>query len=195
MIGLTQEMIHERIDPLDILNQGFIPGILETNARFRRGEFYIPELLTSTMALKLGLNVLKPLIRERRNKPLGKVIIGTVRYDLHDIGKNLVIMVLETNGFDVIDLGVDVSPDRFVKAVKKQEAPILAMSCLLTTTMGWIKATVELLNRMGLKKEVRTLIGGAPVTPLFAREIGADAYCREATSTPDAVNRLLGIST
>lgn len=187
-------MIHDNVDALDILHLGFIPGMLETNARFRRGEFYIPELLTSTMALKLGLNLLKPLIREKREKPLGKVIIGTVRYDLHDIGKNLVIMVLETHGFDVIDLGVDVTPDRFVKALKKQQAPILAMSCLLTTTMGWIKTTVELLNKMGLKKEVKTIIGGAPVTPLFAKEIGADAYCREATSTPDAVNKLLGIT-
>ncbi len=190
---LTERMVMERVDLFKILNQGLIPGMLEASERFRRGEFFIPELLMSSRALKIGLNILRPLIQEIRKDVLGKVVIGTVKFDLHDIGKNLVIILLEGNGFEIVDLGVDVSPEKFVNAVEKSEAKILAMSSLLTSTMSWMKFTIELLHASGMHRRVKTMVGGAPVTPIFAKNIGADACCREATSAPATAKRLLGI--
>jgi 5-methyltetrahydrofolate--homocysteine methyltransferase len=194
VVGLTEELTREGMDPFKILNEGLMPGMSEANARFRNREFYIPELLTSTMALRNGLGILAPLIRERRKTVLGRVVIGTVKFDLHDIGKDLVILVLENSGFDVINLGVNVSPEKFVKTVEKREAQILAISCLLTTTMTWMKATIELLHASGFHREVKTLVGGVPVTSLFARQIGADAYCQDATSAPHVIRGLLRVS-
>ncbi len=190
---LTQDMVKEKIDLFRILNHGLIPGMLEASERFRKGEFFIPELLMSSRALQFGLNVLRPLIQERKNHRIAKVVIGTVKFDLHDIGKNLVIILLEGNGFEIIDLGVDVSPERFVRAVERHEAQVLAMSSLLTSTMSWMKFTIEHLHASGLLKKVKTLVGGAPVTPIFAKNIGADGYCREATSAPSTIKKLLGI--
>jgi 5-methyltetrahydrofolate--homocysteine methyltransferase len=190
---LTEGIMMEGVDLFKILNQGLIPGMLEASERFRKGEFFIPELLMSSRALKIGLNILRPLIQEIRKDVFGKVVIGTVKFDLHDIGKNLVIILLEGNGFQIIDLGVDVSPEKFVKAVEKNEAQILAMSSLLTSTMSWMKFTIELLYASGMHRRVKTMVGGAPVTPIFAKNIGADAYCREATSAPSAAKKLLGI--
>jgi 5-methyltetrahydrofolate--homocysteine methyltransferase len=190
---LTERIVMDGVDLFKILNQGLIPGMLEASGRFRRGEFFIPELLMSSRALKIGLNILRPLIQEIRKDVFGKVVIGTVKFDLHDIGKNLVIILLEGNGFEIIDLGVDVSPEKFVKAVEKNEAQILAMSSLLTSTMSWMKFTIELLYASGMHRRVKTMVGGAPVTPIFAKNIGADAYCREATSAPSAAKKLLGI--
>ncbi|MGQ9509732.1 MAG: corrinoid protein [Thermodesulfobacteriota bacterium] len=190
---LTERMVKEEVDLFKILNHGLIPGMLEASERFRKGEFFIPELLMSSRALKFGINVLRPLIQKRKSEALGKIVIGTVKFDLHDIGKNLVIILLEGNGFEVIDLGVDVPPEKFIKAVEKNEAQILAMSSLLTSTMSWMKFTIEHLHASGLKKKVKTLVGGAPVTPIFAKNIGADGYCREATSAPSTVKKLLGI--
>lgn len=192
---LTARMVKYEVDLFTILNQGLIPGMLEASERFRRGEFFIPELLMSSRALKIGLNILKPLIQEIRKDVWGKVVIGTVKFDLHDIGKDLVIILLEGNGFEVIDLGVDVSPEKFVKAIERNEAQILAMSSLLTSTMSWMRFTIELLHASGLHRKVKTMIGGAPVTPIFAKNIGADAYCREATSSPSVVKKLLEIET
>lgn len=190
---LTVQMIEESVDLFRILNHGLIPGMLEASERFRRGEFFIPELLMSSRALQFGLNVLRPLIRERKNHKIAKVVIGTVKFDLHDIGKNLVVILLEGNGFEMIDLGVDVSPERFVRAIEKHEAQILAMSSLLTSTMSWMKFTIEHLHASGLNKTVKTLVGGAPVTSIFAKNIGADGYCREATSAPSTIRKLLGL--
>jgi 5-methyltetrahydrofolate--homocysteine methyltransferase len=190
---LTERMVKEGVDLFDILNHGLIPGMLEASERFRRGEFFIPELLMSSRALKIGLGILRPLIQEREKDVLGKVVIGTVKFDLHDIGKNLVIILLESNGFEVIDLGVDVSPEKFVKAVEKNKAQILAMSSLLTSTMVWMKATITLLHGSGINGRIKTMVGGAPVTPIFAKNIGADAYCREGTSAPAVAKRLLGM--
>ncbi len=191
--GLTERMIIEGTDLFIILNQGLIPGMLGASDRFRRGEFYVPELLMSARALKIGLNILRPLIQEIRKDVLGKVVIGTVKFDLHDIGKNLVIILFEGNGFEIIDLGVDVTPEKFVKTVEKHEAKILAMSSLLTSTMCWMKSTIELLHASGMNGWVKTIVGGAPVTSIFAKNIGADAYCREATLAPITAKRLLGI--
>lgn len=190
---LTERMVTAGVDLFKILNQGLIPGMLEASERFRKGKFFIPELLMSSRALKIGLNILRPLIQEIRKDVLGKVVIGTVKFDLHDIGKNLVIILLEGNGFEIIDLGIDVSPEKFVTALEKNEAQILAMSSLLTSTMSWMKFTIELLQASGMHRRVKTMVGGAPVTPIFAKNIGADAYCREATSAPAEAKRLLGI--
>ncbi len=190
---LTEKMVKDGVDLFTILNQGLIPGMLEASERFRKGKFFIPELLMSSRALKIGLNILRPLIHEIREDVLGKVVIGTVKFDLHDIGKNLVIILLEGNGFEIIDLGIDVSPEKFVTALEKNEAQILAMSSLLTSTMSWMKFTIELLHASGMHRRVKTMVGGAPVTPIFAKNIGADAYCREATSAPTEAKRLLGI--
>jgi len=189
---LTERMLIEEVDLFRILNQGLIPGMLAASERFRRGEFYVPELLMSSRALKIGLSILRPLIQEIKKEVFGKVVIGTVKFDLHDIGKNLVIILLEGNGFEIIDMGVDVSPEKFVRAVEKNEAQILAMSSLLTSTMSWMKFTIELLHASGMHRRVKTMVGGAPVTPTFAKNIGADAYCREATSAPYAAKKLLG---
>ncbi len=191
--ALTERMVTEGVELFEILNQGLTPGMLEASERFRRGEFFIPELLMSSRALKFGLSILRPLIQERNKDVLGRVVIGTVKFDLHDIGKNLVIILLEGNGFEVIDLGVDVSPEKFVNAVEKKEAQILAMSSLLTSTMSWMKFTIELLQASGMHRRVKTMVGGAPVTQIFAKNIRADAYCREATSAPSVIKKLLGI--
>lgn len=190
---LTERMVKDGVDLFTILNQGLIPGMLEASERFRKGKYFIPELLMSSRALKMGLNILRPLIQEVRKDVLGRVVIGTVKFDLHDIGKNLVIILLESNGFEIIDLGVDIPPEKFIKAVEKSEAQILAMSSLLTSTMSWMKFTIELLHASGMHRKVKTMVGGAPVTPIFAKNIGADAYCREATSAPAAAKELLGI--
>jgi 5-methyltetrahydrofolate--homocysteine methyltransferase len=186
-------MVKDGVNLYTILNHGLIPGMLESSERFRRGEFFIPELLMSSRALKIGLSILRPLIQEIKKGVLGKVVIGTVKFDMHDIGKNLVIILLEGNGFEVVDMGVDVSPEKFVKGVEKSGARLLAMSSLLTSTMSWMKFTIELLHASGMSRKVKTIVGGAPVTPIFAKNIGADAYCQEATSAPSVARRLLGL--
>ena len=190
---LIKRMVMEEMDLIRILNEGLLPGMIEVGERFRRGKCFIPELLMSARALKTGLNILRPLIKEFRKEISGKVVIGTVKFDLHDIGKNLVIILLECNGFEIVDLGVDVPPERFIKAAEKNEAQILAMSSLLTSTMSWMKFTIELLHASGMHHRVKTMVGGAPVTSIFAKNIGADAYCREATSAPSVAKKLLEI--
>jgi 5-methyltetrahydrofolate--homocysteine methyltransferase len=187
----TERLLERGMDFFLILNQGLIPGMLEANDKFRKGEFYVPELLMSSRALKLGLDLLRPLLRQKRQAVLGKVVIGTVRFDLHDIGKNLVVIVLEANGFEVVDLGVDVSPERFVKAVRENDADALAMSCLLTSTLSWMNATIKLLRASKIRKAVKTIIGGAPITPILAKNVGADGYGRDATAAPDILRGLL----
>ena len=190
---LTEQLVEEGMDLIAILNQGLIPGMLEASERFRRGAFFIPELLMSSRALKIGLNILRPMIRETQKNVLGRVVVGTVKFDLHDIGKNLVVILLEGHGFEIVDLGVDVSPEKFLRAVEKHGAQILAMSSLLTSTMVWMKSTIDLLHASALKGQVKTMVGGAPVTSVFAKNIGADGYCPGATSAPSVAKKLLGI--
>lgn len=189
---LTAQMAERGMDAFRIINQGLIPGMLAASQKFRNGEFFIPEILMASRAIKVGLQVLRPLMREKNPQVVGRVVIGSVKFDLHDIGKNLVIIVLEGNGLEVADLGVDVSPEKFVRAVEKTNAQVLAMSSLLTSTMPWMKTTIQLLHSTGLN-QVKTLVGGAPVTPVYAKNIGADGYCREATSAPAVIWNLLGI--
>jgi 5-methyltetrahydrofolate--homocysteine methyltransferase len=185
-------MLAERLDYRTVLNGGLIPGMYEASERFRSGEFFIPELLMSSRALRIGLDILEPLW-DGSGPALGTVVIGSVQFDLHDIGKDLCAIMLKGSGFNIIDLGVDVTPEMFVRAVEKHEARILALSALLTTTMRSMKSTIELLHASGLGKTVKVMVGGAPVTSIFAKNVGADAYCREAVCAAAAAKQLLGL--
>jgi len=190
---LTEKALAEGIEPARIVNEGLIPGMSEVGRRFKAGEFYLPEVLIAARAMHAGLDIVKPLFSRYDFKPVGTVVLGTVKGDLHDIGKNLVGMMLEGAGFEVIDLGVDVSPDKFVEAVKERRSHVVAMSALLTTTMPSMKATIEALKEAGLQGEVKVMVGGAPLTQRYADEIRADGYAPDASSAVDKARELLGI--
>jgi len=162
------------------VNEQMIPAMDEVGRRFEANEYFVPELLISARAMKAALDLIRPLLIARGDKPLGRVVIGTVKGDLHDIGKNLVASLLEGGGFEVIDLGVNVSPEKFVETINAKDANILAMSALLTTTMPAMKSIIEALKTAGVRERVKVLIGGAPITQKYADEIGADGYSENA---------------
>jgi 5-methyltetrahydrofolate--homocysteine methyltransferase len=191
---LTQKALDADVPPGEILNEGLIKGMNVVGERFKNNEFYVPEVLIAARAMHAGMDILKPKLAESGVKPAGKILLGTVKGDLHDIGKNLVAMMLEGAGFEVIDLGIDVPPEKFVEAVKEQGGDIVAMSALLTTTMTQMKTTLEALEEAGVRDQIKTIIGGAPVTQNYADEIGADGYARDAASGADKAKELLGIS-
>jgi 5-methyltetrahydrofolate--homocysteine methyltransferase len=164
-----------------ILNEGMIAAMGEVGRLFEEGEYFVPEMLIAARAMQSGLAVLKPFLKEADVKSAGKVVIGTVKGDLHDIGKNLVAMMLEGAGFEIVDLGTDVAPERFVEAVRTQDAQIVALSALLTTTMPSMKATIEALIVAGLRERVKVMIGGAPITQDYANQIGADGFSPDAS--------------
>jgi 5-methyltetrahydrofolate--homocysteine methyltransferase len=174
-----------------ILNEALIAAMDDVGCQFEEGELFVPEMLVSARAMQAGLSLLKPHLAVSDTKSSGKVAIGTVKGDLHDIGKNLVAMMLEGAGFEIIDLGVDVAPEAFVEAVKNG-AQIIGMSALLTTTMNNMKATIEALKAAGLRDQVKVMIGGAPVTEDFAKSIGADAFAPDASSATRVARQLLG---
>ncbi len=174
-----------------ILKEALIPGMAEVGARFERNEYFVPEMLISARAMQYGLNKLKPLLAASGVEPVGKVVIGTVKGDLHDIGKNLVAMMLEGAGFEIIDLGVDAAPEKFVDAAKKG-AQVVAMSALLTTTMPGMKTTIDALKEAGIRDKVKVMIGGAPVTQAYADQIGADGYAPDASSAARKAKELVG---
>jgi 5-methyltetrahydrofolate--homocysteine methyltransferase len=173
-----------------ILNQALIAAMNEVGKRFEEGEFFVPEMLIAARAMQAGLNLLKPQLSESGVKSAGSVAIGTVKGDLHDIGKNLVAMMLEGAGFEVQDLGVDVTPEAFVKAAQNG-VQVIGMSALLTTTMNNMKATIQALQDSGVRGQVKVVIGGAPVTEAFAQQIGADAYAPDASGAVRTVRGLL----
>jgi 5-methyltetrahydrofolate--homocysteine methyltransferase len=181
----TQQKVNEAlavgVEPAVILNEGMISAMAEVGKLFEEGEFFVPEMLIAARAMQSGLALLKPYLLQADVKSTGKVVIGTVRGDLHDIGKNLVSMMLEGAGFEVTDLGTDVTPEKFAAAVKEKQADIVALSALLTTTMPHMKATVESLQQAGLRDSVKVMIGGAPVTESYAHQIGADGYSPDAS--------------
>jgi 5-methyltetrahydrofolate--homocysteine methyltransferase len=177
---LAQKALAEGIDPLKIVNGCLVPAMDEVGRRFECNEYFVPELLISARAMKAALELLRPLLTARGDKPLGRVAIGTVKGDLHDIGKNLVASLLEGGGFEVIDLGVNVSPERFIATVREKDVTIVAMSALLTTTMPAMKTTIEALKQAGVREKVKVFVGGAPVTRNYAEEIGADGYSENA---------------
>jgi 5-methyltetrahydrofolate--homocysteine methyltransferase len=174
------QSLKDGIHPLNVL-ETMITAMGEVGRLFEEGEYFVPEMLISARAMQEGMEILKPFLLEADVKPSGKIIAGTVKGDLHDIGKNLVCMMLEGAGFQVIDLGTDVSADKFVAAVAEHKPNIVAMSALLTTTMPSMKETIEALNSSGLRNQVKVMIGGAPVTGDYARQIGADGYSEDAS--------------
>ena len=177
----VQAAVDEGLDVGTILSEGLIAGMGVIGEKFRKNEVYVPEVLIAARAMHAGLDILKPLLAESGVQPVAKVVLGTVKGDLHDIGKNLVSMMLQGGGFEVIDLGTDVPADKFVDAAKENQAHIIAMSALLTTTMPQMKDVVAAANAAGLS-EVKTIIGGAPVTQAYAEEIGASGYAPDAAS-------------
>jgi 5-methyltetrahydrofolate--homocysteine methyltransferase len=187
---LADQALQQGRTPKDILEKGLLAGMKVVGERFRRNEYYVPEVLMSARAVQAGLVLLEPLLAAAGVQPVGVVVIGTVRGDLHDIGKNLVAMMLKGAGFRVIDLGVNVPAEKFVAAVTENGANILAMSALLTTTVVNMKEVIDLLKANGIPAKV--LIGGAPVTENFARQIGADGYSRNASIAVDTAKSLIG---
>jgi 5-methyltetrahydrofolate--homocysteine methyltransferase len=178
--ALTQQALAEGVDPLKLVNEYMVPAMDEVGRRFEANEYFVPELLISARAMKASLEIIRPLLTARGDKPVGRVAIGTVKGDLHDIGKNLVGSLLEGGGFEVIDLGVNVSPEKFIATVNEKQANIVAMSALLTTTMPSMKTTIDALKQAGVRNKVKVLIGGAPITQKYADEIGADGYSENA---------------
>ncbi len=191
---LTEVAIQAKHPPQKILNEALVPAMEIVGEKFRCNEVYVPEVLVAARAMKKSLVMLKPLLTRTGAKPLGVAVAGTVKGDLHDIGKNLVCMMWEGAGFEVVDLGADVSPDTFVQAVRDTGAQILGISTLLTTTMLGMRDVVQALERSQLREKVKIMVGGAPVTQAFAHEIGADAYGESATEAVDKAKVLLGIA-
>ncbi|NLU41185.1 MAG: cobalamin-binding protein [Firmicutes bacterium] len=191
---LTEQAVQEGVSPADILNKGLVPGMAVIGERFRNNEVYVPEVLIAARAMKAGMAIIKPLLVEANVEPIGRVVIGTVKGDLHDIGKNLVGMMLEGAGFEVIDVGVDVAPEKFVSVAKEKNARLIGLSALLTTTMPSMKDTINKLESEGVRGQFKVMIGGAPVTQRYADEIGADGYAPDASSAVDLAKSLLGIA-
>ena len=188
----VQQALDSDVDPAAILNQGMIAAMAEVGKRFEEGEYFVPEMLIAARAMQAGLALLKPRLQQTDLRSSGKVVIGTVKGDLHDIGKNLVAMMLEGAGFEIVDLGTDVSPDKFVTAAREHQADLVAMSALLTTTMPNMKVTIDALQTAGLRQQVKVIIGGAPITESFARQVGADGYAPDASRAVALAKSLMG---
>ncbi|HAU36155.1 MAG TPA: cobalamin-binding protein [Phycisphaerales bacterium] len=186
----TQKALSSGVPAADVLNQGLVAGMEVVGKRFKANEIYVPEVLIAARAMKAGMALLEPALAKAGVKPVGTVVLGTVKGDLHDIGKNLVGMMLTGGGLKVVDAGTDVPPEKFVEMVKSSGAQVCAMSALLTTTMPQMGAVVQALKSAGVK--VKTIIGGAPVTQSYADEIGADGYAADAASAVDVTRKLLG---
>lgn len=180
--AVTQAAITDGANPQELLDNYMIPAMDEVGRLFEANEYFVPELLIAARAMKGALEIVRPLLAQSGSKPVGKVVIGTVRGDLHDIGKNLVAAMLEGGGFEVIDLGVDVAPEKFIETITAQNAQIIAMSALLTTTMPGMKTTIDALVAAGVRKNVKVMVGGAPLTQRYADEIGADGFSDNASS-------------
>lgn len=188
---LVQKALDEKAQVKSILEEGLIAGMNVVGAKFKNNEFYVPEVLIAARAMKTGMELLKPLLANAGIKPMATIVVATVKGDLHDIGKNLVSMMMEGAGFKVVDLGIDASPEKFVSCAKENNADLIGMSALLTTTMTSMKTTIDALKQAGVK--TKTMIGGAPVTQNYADEIGADGYAPDAASAVDKAKELMGI--
>lgn len=190
--GLVQKAVDENVAANKILNEGLIKGMDIVGDRMQEGDMFIPEVLMSARAMSAAVAILKPLLGEDESVVTGKVVIGTAKGDMHDIGKNLVSMMLESAGFEIIDLGVDVAPEQFVQAVKDHQAQIVGLSALLTTTMPMMQTTIDALKQSGVREQVKVLIGGAPVNQEFADKIGADGYAPDAGSASKLAKQIMG---
>lgn len=192
-LAVTKEAVAEGIQPMDLITNHMVPAMNEVGRKFEAEEYYVPELLLAARAMKGALEILRPLLVASGTKPLATVVIGTVKGDLHDIGKNLVTSMLEGGGFDVVDLGTDVSPQKFIEAVTAHGANIVALSALLTVTMPMMKDTIEALKQASLRDRVKVIVGGAPVTRAYADTIGADGYSETATGAVALARRLAAV--
>ena len=188
---LIEKALEEGISANDILNKGLMSGMDVVAVKFKNNEVYVPEVLIAARAMNAGTTLLKPHLTESGAKPLGKAVLGTVKGDLHDIGKNLVRMMLEGKGIEVIDIGIDVAAEKFVEACKTENPDIVAMSALLTTTMGEMKVTIDALEAAGVREGRTIMVGGAPVTESFCKSIGADIYSPDAASAAEAAKQAL----
>jgi corrinoid protein of di/trimethylamine methyltransferase len=190
---ITEQALQQGTEPLKLVNEYMVPAMDEVGRRFECNEYFVPELLLSARAMKAALELVRPLLAAAGAKPVARVVIGTVKGDLHDIGKNLVAAMLEGGGFEVIDLGVNVTPEKFITAARDKDAQIIAMSALLTTTMPAMKTTIEEISKAGLRDKVKVLIGGAPITQKYAEEIGADGYSDNAPAAVALAKRALAV--
>lgn len=190
-LELVKQALTNGIPAEQILNEGLIAAMAHVGKLFEEGEYYVPEMLIAARAMKGGLELLRPALAAAKVQAIGKIVIGTVQGDLHDIGKNLVAMMMEGAGFEVIDLGVDVTPEKFVEAIHAHQPQLVGCSALLTTTMPKMKATINAIERAGIRSRVKVLVGGAPVTARYASEIGADAYAPDASAAASIAKSLL----
>jgi 5-methyltetrahydrofolate--homocysteine methyltransferase len=191
-VVLTQKLVDAGVTPKQILDEGLIAGMSVAGEKFKNGEYFVPEILVAARAMKASMEILRPLLVATDVQPIGTMVIGTVHGDLHDIGKNLVAMMMEGAGLKVVDLGVDVPAEKFIEAAKEHNAQIVGMSALLTTTMTYIPEVIKAFDEAGLRPKVKLIVGGAPVTQEWANQIGADAYAPDAATAVDRCKELLG---
>jgi 5-methyltetrahydrofolate--homocysteine methyltransferase len=187
---LVKKALELNLSPEDILNNALIKGMNVVGKKFKENEVFIPEVLIATRAMKAGMDIIRPCLAEQALTSRGKIIIGTVRGDLHDIGKKIVMVMLEKEGYEIIDLGIDVAKEKFVKEIKKERPQFVGMSALLTTTMGYMREVIEAVEKEGLRKSVKIIIGGASITQSYAIEIKADGYAKDAQAAVTLVNHL-----
>jgi len=190
---LVQKAPNDGVDVEKVLNEGLVAGNECSEGKIQKNEFYVPEVLIAARAMKSGMEILRPILADKDIKGVGTVVLGTVRGNLHDIGKNLVAMMFEGAGFEIIDLGMDVTPEKFIETAKENKADLVGLSALLTTTMSFMKDVVKAVGDSGLEDKVKVMIGGAPVTQSYADKIGADGYTPDAASAVDEAKKLLEI--
>ncbi len=188
---LTKTALSQKIAAEEILNDGLVKGMEVIGIKFKKNEIFIPEVLIATRAMKAGMDIIRPYFTEERNESKGKIVIGTVKGDLHDIGKKIVCMILESEGFEVVDIGIDVPKEKFLTSIKKENPDIIGMSALLTTTMAYMREVIETVEKAKLKQNVKIIIGGAPITQSFADEIKVDGYAPDGISAAELVKNLL----
>jgi methanogenic corrinoid protein MtbC1 len=191
---LTQRLLNNGVSAQTILNEGLIAGMTIVGEQMRCGEMYLPEVLQSASVMHGAMAILKPHLLSGGVKPVGRVVLGTVKGDMHDIGKNLVGIMLQGAGFEIVDLGINTPSEKFVEAIRQHQPKLVGLSAMLTTTMLVMKKTIEVINASEVRSQVKIIIGGAPITQRFAEEIGADAYAKDAVSAVDKVKELLAMS-
>ena len=189
--ALTNEALEAGVTPLDILKQGLVPGMSVVGTKFRSGEFFLPEVMLSAKTMKTALKILLPILNQQGTGFMDRVAIGTVAGDIHDIGKNIVISMLQGNGFEVIDLGIDIPTERFVEVVRDNDLQILGISALITTTIAAVEEIIQALEKTGLRQKVKIIIGGAPVTQAYADQVGADGYGADAVAAVELARALV----
>ena len=188
---LIKKALSQKISAEQILNDGLVKGMDVIGIKFKKNEIFIPEVLIATRAMKAGMDIIRPYFTEERNESKGKIVIGTVKGDLHDIGKKIVCMILESEGFEVVDIGIDVPKEKFLTSIKKENPDIIGMSALLTTTMAYMREVTEAVEKAKLKQNIKIIIGGAPTTQSFADEIKVDGYAPDGVSAVELVKNLL----